>query len=727
FDNLDINALIIFNKDNAIVDKLFYDLNEDSYTEFPKELLDEAKKLITSHSADQQGVQIVIADSQYYIISFSQITDTHNLKPTDGTMVFARVIDKTQLTHIESEINAKIFFASERDLDEDDIKALREAPIINGLTYITKISYTGNETLSNVIIQDGSKTAAPIIVNITKTRDFYLNSMKQLLKFQRIFILLILLMSFIIYIILNKYISRPLQNMSKELLSISLDKEKFDRMYVYGNNELSDFGTAINNMLSKIESTQLEYKISEKRFRIMFEEAPLGIGLFDFKSGIAEQTNKKFKEIIGRSEESMLEFDWQTISHQDDIAENQRFRDLMLTGEITGFKMRKRYYKLDGQIIWVNLTISLLNSINELNPKELCMIEDISEQVKQEEKILYLSNVDVLTNIYNRRFFETEKTRLDIERQLPLSVIVLDIDGLKLINDSFGYSTGDNLLIAAASIIKTCCRTEDIVARVGGDEFFILLPQTIESEAKNMCDRIRKFSEGYEITEEKNSIKLSFSMGYSTKTLADEDFSKVITEAENAMRRKKLLERKSVRSNLMTTIKATMLEKSHETAEHAERLVNLAKAIGKEINLSDDEMFLLELAASLHDIGKMGVDQQILTKDGKLTEQEWSEMKKHPEAGYRIALASSELLPISEYILAHHERWDGKGYPQGLKGEEIPLLARIITIVDSYDAMTEDRPYREAMSKEAAIAELSRNSGTQFDPIIAKVFIDKVL
>ena len=138
-------------------------------------------------------------------------------------------------------------------------------------------------------------------------------------------------------------------------------------------------------------------------------------------------------------------------------------------------------------------------------------------------------------------------------------------------------------------------------------------------------------------------------------------------------------------------------------------------------------MVELELLSMLHDIGKIGVDDSILTKFDTLTDAEWREMKKHPEIGYRIAMAAPELKHIAEYILCHHERWDGKGYPQGLTGEEIPVLSRIIAVVDSYDAMTHDRAYRKAISAEDAKTEILNNAGTQFDPKIAKVFVDKIL
>ena len=169
-----------------------------------------------------------------------------------------------------------------------------------------------------------------------------------------------------------------------------------------------------------------------------------------------------------------------------------------------------------------------------------------------------------------------------------------------------------------------------------------------------------------------------------------------------------------------------MFEKSQETEEHADRMVQLSKLVGKAMGLTERQLNELELLSTLHDIGKMGVSAEILSKPGKLSDREWVEIRKHPEIGFRIAQATSELIPIAEYILYHHERWDGKGYPEGLIGDKIPLLSRIVAIVDAFDAMTNDRAYRSAMTKNEAIEEIRRNSGTQFDPDISKVFIQQV-
>lgn len=352
---------------------------------------------------------------------------------------------------------------------------------------------------------------------------------------------------------------------------------------------------------------------------------------------------------------------------------------------------------------------------------------DITERKQKEEKILYLNYHDVLTGLYNRAFFDEELKRLDTERQLPLSVIIGDINGLKLINDALGHAEGDKLLVAMAKILKNCCRAEDIIARTGGDEFGILLPKTDHYIARSVVDRIKKACEEYANKTDKEIYYASISLGHATKNKTEESLGKTVEIAENYMYRRKLLEYKSLHSSIVSSIRTTMFEKSHETEAHAERMAELSKELGRVLGLTEEKLIELELLSTLHDIGKISIDSNILSKPGILTKEEWSEIKKHPEVGFRITQASPELRHISEYILSHHERWDGGGYPQGLSGMQIPLLSRILLVVDSYDAMTQDRTYRKAMTKEAAAAEILNNAGTQFDPVIARVFVEKVL
>jgi len=180
-------------------------------------------------------------------------------------------------------------------------------------------------------------------------------------------------------------------------------------------------------------------------------------------------------------------------------------------------------------------------------------------------------------------------------------------------------------------------------------------------------------------------------------------------------------------SSILSSIKTTMSEKNYATKSHADRLAKLSRKLGEELRLPERVIDEIELVSTLHDIGKISLDEKILNKPGPLNNEEWQEIQKHPEVGFRIANAISELQHLSEYILCHHERWDGAGYPQGLSGEDIPLISRIIAITDAFDAMTQDRPYRKAMSEGAAAAEIERNSGTQFNPDLAYIFTRKVL
>ncbi len=345
---------------------------------------------------------------------------------------------------------------------------------------------------------------------------------------------------------------------------------------------------------------------------------------------------------------------------------------------------------------------------------------DITERKKYEEQLKYLSSHDQLTGLYNRNFLEVEMNRLDTMRQLPISVIIGDLNGLKLTNDVFGHQEGDRLLIKAAEVIKKSCRSEDLIARWGGDEFVIFLPQADTKTAEKITQRIKERCG----CQKDETLDISIALGYATKSKAEENIWQVFKEAENRMYSDKILHAKRYRDTVISSMKATLFEKSMETEEHAERFKKMCRKIGDCMNLNDQLLDELELLATLHEIGKVAINDSILMKPGPLTEDEWIQMKKHPEIGYRIAQAASELSPIADYILYHHERWDGKGYPQGLKGEEIPLLSRIIAVADAFDAMINGRAYRKSMNKEEAIVEIKRNAGTQFDPKVVKAFIE---
>ncbi len=348
------------------------------------------------------------------------------------------------------------------------------------------------------------------------------------------------------------------------------------------------------------------------------------------------------------------------------------------------------------------------------------VFRDVTEEKQKEEEVRYLGYHDKLTGLYNRAYFEEALMRLDNEIYMPLGIIMGDSNGLKMVNDVFGHEEGDKLLKSIGEIFKTICGNDDIVARVGGDEFAIILPRTSAEKTNAIISSIKQMC-SIEIVD---PISPSIALGASIKTDKSEDIKIVYKLAEDRMYNNKLVESKSIRSSIISSLKKTLEERTHETETHAQRLKELSMKIGKIMGIYDNELDDLSLLAMLHDIGKIAIPDYILGKPAKLTEDEWKIMKSHCEIGYRIAVASPELAHIANLILTHHERWDGTGYPQGLKGEEIPLLSRIIAVVDAYDAMTSDRPYHAAVQSRDALKELERCSATQFDPYIVEKFIE---
>ena len=294
---------------------------------------------------------------------------------------------------------------------------------------------------------------------------------------------------------------------------------------------------------------------------------------------------------------------------------------------------------------------------------------------------------------------------------------------MKLTNDAFGHKQGDKILEKIAGILSNVCRKEDVVARIGGDEFIILLPQADSIYSNNIIDRI---NDG--ISKEKvNNVTLSVSLGYSVKTRVSEDIDEVFKNAEDAMYRHKLSESMSMRRKTIELIMNTLYEKSPREQLHSKRVSKYCEKFAQAMNFNMDDVNHLRTAGLMHDIGKIGVDENLLNKPSTLTGKEWDEVKRHPEIGFRILSSVNEFSAIADFVLAHHERWNGGGYPKGLIGNNIPLQSRMISIVDSYDAMTSERAYKSNLTQDEAIAELKFWSGQQFDPELVEIFIQEVL
>lgn len=298
-----------------------------------------------------------------------------------------------------------------------------------------------------------------------------------------------------------------------------------------------------------------------------------------------------------------------------------------------------------------------------------------------------------------------------------------DVNGLKLVNDAFGHGAGDRLLVMAGLIMKDVCRDDEIISRVGGDEFVILLPETDKNQSYSIIERIR--DRASLVKDESYNISISF--GVSTKTSEDMDIEGVYKESEDDMYRNKLFESRRQKGNMIETILNTLYEREPREKEHSERVSRLCGSMGRELGLKQDEINELETTGLLHDIGKVALDTFILERKSRLSDDEREQLRRHPDIGYNILSSVNSLSKTADYVLAHHERWDGSGYPRGLKGEEIPYITRIISLADAYDRMTRQNKHRISLTVEEAMDEIRRCSGIQFDPELVEIFIEKVL
>lgn len=346
------------------------------------------------------------------------------------------------------------------------------------------------------------------------------------------------------------------------------------------------------------------------------------------------------------------------------------------------------------------------------------VLRDITEKYKAEQEIKYLSCHDTLTGLYNRAYVDQVMESFEGEWNLPLSLILADLNGLKLTNDVFGHQEGDRLIIRTAEILRSCCRNDDVVARWGGDEFLIILPRTPKHIAEQICDRIRKKCKeaGCE------PIEISCSLGTATRTNTGQSLTALFSYAEDLMYSNKLKESQQTNAIILNGIEATLEQRCPERREHCERLGQLASEIKEYLNLDERTGEELQLLTTYHDIGNIIVPEGILEKAGPLGEEEWRLVKKHTEAGYRVASCINDLRPIANLILSHHEHWDGKGYPRGLRGSEIPYTDRIFSIIDAYDVMTHDSFYKKAITDHEALERIQAEAGKQFAPELAQAF-----
>ncbi len=540
----------------------------------------------------------------------------------------------------------------------------------------------------------------------------------------------------------------PLKAAEQHIRKVDLNNPELEMLEISGATKFSELTAGINMLLFRIRHNSREYKkdqhklkemnqkleeslfisqsaqnglmLQKNQFEALFKNSTDAILILNHHKQVVD-LNEKFVQLFGFYNEDLRFKDPDEIlTSPEQLDAAKQLTEKLFRGE--AFELETERRNNQGELREVSMKgVPVLIGDDVVGAYQI--FNDISVRKRSEYELRFLSYHDQLTGLYNRRFFDVELERLDTERNLPLTILMCDVNGLKITNDAFGHKMGDRLLVKTADVLRSICRSEDIIARWGGDEFVVLLPKTDKKTAVEVVERIKEASRDEKI----DSIMISVSIGFSVKNDPEELTQEVFKDAENMMYSNKLYEGPSMRGQIVQAILNTLHEKNPREELHSRRVSQLCGALGVAYGFSNTRVEALKTFGLMHDIGKIAIYEHLLNKSGNLSEDEWLEMKRHPEIGYRILSAVNDMSEIADLTLAHHENWDGSGYPKGLKGHQIPLESRMIQLADAYDAMTCDRPYRKALNPEVAVDEIVRNSGRQFDPELSRIFVEEVL
>lgn len=469
---------------------------------------------------------------------------------------------------------------------------------------------------------------------------------------------------------------------------------------------------------------QIETEKSERLFKTMFEQAPIGMSSTDLDSGKIMNINQSYLDLLGYQREEVVGRRWEEFTHPEDLVASANATEFLHTDETGVLNLDKRLIRKDGAVVWLNLSLSAFATVDMDHRESLGMAVDVTERKNWEQRILWASDHDALTGLYNRVHFENFVQELEMEHSARLIVAFLDVNGLKLLNEAFGRDEGNRLLARIAEILQSNLIEGDYLSRVGGDEFAIFF---FDQEAGQVETFLSRASSDIALIDIMGSVAPSVSWGTSEVDWSGHSLNDAIKEAEMNLASRKVVDSPNMRGKAVYAIINTLYEKNQREELHSRRVSELCEKLARAHGMGQEAANEIRLVGLLHDIGKIGIDEALLNKTDRLDADEWKQVKRHCEIGYRLLSAVEDMAGFAHHVLYHHERFDGTGYPKGIKGEEIPLGSRIITIADAFDAMTASRTYRVAISSEAAAREIKQYAGTQFDPHLAKTFVEHVI
>lgn len=720
FENLDLSFLMFVDQEGQIYHSLYYSPKDGAFLSFPTDFGANTADILTYASLSADVSFLTKIGDDYYFLAASEITDSTAASLPTGRLIIGRIVDENILRTIEAISGANIMGLYSVDtVNTSETPNQPEVPS-------TTVQKSKSSISIHLLLSNTSAQQDAVQFDLEISRELYLSSMQRLLTFTHINTIGCTVLAALLFIVWGNFITRPFVRLVSEVGEIDMESGRYARVSESGGKEITSLGKSINHLLNRIESGQKELYDNKEKLEATLTSVGDGVFAVDteqnieFMNPIAQKlTGWQFDEVKHTSISNVFRI----INEYTKETVPSPIQQVFERGEIVELANHTLLITKDGNEIPIEDTAAPIKDETGAISGCVLVFRDSSERKERQKRIEYLSYHDQLTDLYNRRFFEEELRRLDVERNYPLSIVYADVNGLKVINDAFGHETGDQLLTLVADAMKTTCRADDIIARIGGDEFLILLPKTDAAQAARIVERIK---ESIGIVHF-NGMSASVSFGVDTKTESSQNTSEVMNSAEQNMYQAKIQDVGGYRSKVICEVFDALIQKAPFESEHSERVGHICEIMAKALDLSGSDVRDLRIAGELHDIGKVSLDAALLNKEAHLNDTEWIQIKKHPETGYRLLGTCSEYYNVADIVLAHHERIDGMGYPRGLIGEEINWKSRILAVAESFDAMVHTQPYRAALSRSQAISELRRNTGTQFDAAIVEIFIQKVV
>jgi diguanylate cyclase (GGDEF)-like protein/PAS domain S-box-containing protein len=653
---------------------------------------------------------VVLADAPL-LIAAHPVIDSERKLPPRGWLVVGRVIDemlrsqlsKTNLLSIQ--LHPALAGNLAADFQQAAQQLSAQKPTL--VTTLNENCIAGYALLNDLYGQPG------VILRIDTPREAFLQGKRTVQYFILLMIGLGLLFTLLYLLMLEKTVLARLSSLGRQVFQIGQQNQPSLRASVPGHDEISGLADSINRMLQSLEAAQNELRESEAATHALLSGMPDSLlridkdgFLLDYKTGRDRVFAVPAKLLAGNS-----------------IAEAfpPRLTEKLLTGVAQVLATNEPQWfehetSVNKRPLYLEVRLTKAGD-NEA----LAVIRDLTEKRELEQSLRFANVRDPLTGLLNREGWEQQLASRQLPPDQPVGIAICDVDSMRLINESLGHDWGDKALFSLASVLRSVLPLDSLIARVGDDEFAALLLNHSDAEMQQLCQAIRAEVNNSSLME--NSLQFSVALGCAaamTTAISVHDIQKLAT---SRMRRDKLSQSQFARERFFQSLQAALATRDFVTQQHATRLWALCQPLAKIAGLPRRRLRELKLLTQYHDIGKVGIPDQLLFKKGRLTAGEMDTMKLHVEIGHRIAQSIPELSPMSDLLLKHHEWWNGQGYPLGLHETDIPLECRIFSIADAYDAMTHDRPDRTAFPGKEAAAELRRCAGSQFDPELVEEFL----